>query len=64
MYRDPKEAGTIPGAALGRCDILLCVRWHLRYSLTYRDLEEIMAERSLSVNHVTIWRGSSAMRLF
>ena len=26
------------------------------YSLTYRDLEEIMAERNLSVDHVTIWR--------
>jgi transposase, IS6 family len=36
--------------------ILLCVRWYLRYSLTYRDLEEIMAERNLSVDHVTIWR--------
>jgi transposase-like protein len=36
--------------------ILLRVRWYLRYSLTYRDLEEIMAERNLSVDHVTIWR--------
>jgi transposase-like protein len=36
--------------------ILLCVRWYLRYSLTYRDLKEIMAERGLSVDHVTIWR--------
>src|SRR5215831_12680074 len=36
--------------------ILLCVLWYLRYSLMYRDLEEIMAERSLSVDHVTIWR--------
>ena len=36
--------------------ILLCVRWYLRYSLSYRDLEEIMAERNLSVDHVTIWR--------
>ena len=36
--------------------ILLCLRWYLRYSLTYRDLEEIMAERGLSVDHVTIWR--------
>jgi len=36
--------------------ILLCVRWYLRYSLTYRDLEEIMSERGLSVDHVTIWR--------
>ncbi len=25
--------------------ILLCVRWYLRYSLSYRDLEEMMAER-------------------
>ena len=36
--------------------ILLCVRWYLRYSLTYRDLEEMMAERGLSIDHVTIWR--------
>jgi len=36
--------------------IFLCVRWYLRYSLTYRDLEEIMAERNLAVDHVTIWR--------
>src|SRR5262249_39514578 len=32
------------------------LRWYLRYSLTYCDLEEIMAERNLSVDHVTIWR--------
>src|SRR6516164_4561823 len=36
--------------------ILLCVRWYLRYSLSYRDLEEIMAERGLSVDHSTIAR--------
>ena len=36
--------------------IILCVRWYLRYSLSYRDLEEMMAERGLSVNHVSIWR--------
>jgi IS6 family transposase len=33
--------------------IILCVRWYLRYSLSYRDLEEMMG---LSVDHVTIWR--------
>jgi len=27
--------------------ILLCVRWYLRYALSYRDLEEMMAERGL-----------------
>ena len=36
--------------------IIFCVRWYLRYSLSYRDLEEIMAERGLAVDHVTIWR--------
>jgi IS6 family transposase len=36
--------------------ILLCVRWYLRYTLSYRDLEEIMQERGLSVDHTTIYR--------
>jgi IS6 family transposase len=36
--------------------IILCVRWYLRYSLSYRDWEEMMVERGLSVDHVTIWR--------
>jgi transposase, IS6 family len=36
--------------------ILLCVRWYLRYSLSYRDLQEMMAERGLSVDHTTIYR--------
>ena len=35
--------------------ILLCVRWYLRYCLSYRDLEEMMAERGLGVDH-TIYR--------
>ncbi len=36
--------------------ILLCVRWYLRYALSYRDLEEMMLERGLSVDHTTIYR--------
>ena len=36
--------------------IVLCVRWYLRYSLSYRDLEEMMAERNLGVDHSTIAR--------
>jgi transposase, IS6 family len=36
--------------------IILCVQWYLRYSMSYRDLKEMMAERGLSVDHVTIWR--------
>jgi transposase-like protein len=36
--------------------ILLCVRRHCRYSLSYRDLEEMMRERGLSADHVTVFR--------
>src|SRR5713226_8653845 len=36
--------------------ILLCVRWYLRYALSYRDLEELMQERGLHVDHTTIYR--------
>jgi len=36
--------------------ILLCVRWYCRYALSYRDLEEMMRERDLSVDHTTVWR--------
>lgn len=36
--------------------ILLCLRWYLRYSLSYRDLEEMMVERGLCVDHTTIFR--------
>jgi transposase-like protein len=36
--------------------ILLCVRWYLRYGLSYRDLEEIMRERGLAIDHTTIYR--------
>ena len=36
--------------------ILLCTRWYLKYSLSYRDLEEMMLERGLPVAHTTIMR--------
>ena len=36
--------------------ILLCVRWYLAYSLSLRNLEEMMAERGISVDHATIHR--------
>ena len=43
--------------------ILLCVRWYLRYALSYRDLEEMMNERGLSVDHTTIYRWLSIRNL-
>jgi len=36
--------------------IVTCVRWYLRFSLSLRDIEELMAERGLSVDHTTIWK--------
>jgi len=35
--------------------IVTCVRWYPRFSLSLRDVEELMAERGLSVDHTTIW---------
>ncbi|WP_262300089.1 IS6 family transposase [Microvirga sesbaniae] len=39
-----------------RSVILLCIRWYLAYNLSLRDLEEMMAERGISVDHATIHR--------
>ena len=36
--------------------ILLAVRWYLRYGLSYRDVQELLAERGVDVDHVTIYR--------
>jgi transposase, IS6 family len=36
--------------------ILLAVGWYLRFSLSYRDVEELLQERGISVDHVTLWR--------
>jgi IS6 family transposase len=36
--------------------ISLAVRWYLRYGLSYRDVEELLAERGITVDHVTVYR--------
>jgi IS6 family transposase len=36
--------------------ILLCVRWYGKYGISYRDLEEMMAERGIAVDHTTLYR--------
>jgi transposase, IS6 family len=36
--------------------ILLTVRWYLRFGLSYRDLEELLAERGVEVDHVSVYR--------
>jgi len=35
---------------------MLAVRWYLRFGLSYRDVEELLAERGIEVDHTTIYR--------
>jgi hypothetical protein len=35
---------------------MIAVRWYLRYGLSYRDVEELLAERGIAVDHVTTYR--------
>ena len=34
----------------------MAVRWYLRYGLSYRDVEELLAERGIDVDHVTVYQ--------
>jgi transposase-like protein len=36
--------------------IVLAVRWYLRFGLSYRDVEELLAERAVQVDHVSVYR--------
>jgi hypothetical protein len=36
--------------------IVLAVRWYLRFGLSYRDVEELLVERGIEVDHVTVYR--------
>jgi putative transposase len=44
------------GRHFDRSVILVCIRWYLAYNLSLRNLEEMMAERGISVDHATIHR--------
>ena len=36
-------------------EVILCaVRWYLRYSLSYRDVQELLVERGLEIDHTTV----------
>jgi transposase-like protein len=48
--------GLFAGRHFDREVIILCVRWYLRYKLSFRDLVEMMAERGLNLAHTTILR--------
>jgi transposase-like protein len=58
--RRPHPAPVPRSAFAGFCFppdvIVLAVRWYLRFGLSYRDVEELLAERGIEVDHVTIYR--------
>jgi transposase-like protein len=56
MRNRPSKNDLFKGTHFEQEIIVLCVRWYLRYKLSYRDLVEMMAERGVSVAHTTILR--------
>jgi transposase, IS6 family len=58
---DRSRPSTPPGSAFAGFRfppdvIVLAVRWYLRFGLSYRDVEELLTERRIEVDHVTIYR--------
>jgi Transposase and inactivated derivatives len=51
-----EELCVFKGRHFDRSVIVLCVRWYLAYNLSLRDLEEMMAERGVNVDHSTVHR--------
>ena len=58
--RRSRSAAVARSAFAGFCFppdvIVLAVRWYLRFALSYRDVEDLLAERGVEVDHVTIYR--------
>jgi IS6 family transposase len=54
--RVPPPQSGFAGFRFPRKVIVLAVRWYLRYDLSYRDVEELLVERGITVDHVTIYR--------
>ncbi|OHV33399.1 MULTISPECIES: IS6 family transposase [Pseudofrankia] len=56
VVRPPVPASEFVGFRFPPEVITLAVRWYLRLALSYRDVEELLAQRGLDVDHVTIFR--------
>ena len=52
----PATGSTFAGFSFLPDVIVLAVRWYLRFALSHRDVEELLAERGIQVDHVTIYR--------
>ena len=56
LRRVPAFTSSFAGFRFPPDVIMLAVRWYLRYGLSYRDVEELLAERGIVVDHVTVYR--------
>ena len=54
--RGPAPRSSFAGFCFLPDVIMLVVRWYLRYGLSYRDVEELLIERGIQVDHVTVYR--------
>src|SRR6188472_161813 len=52
----PASTWAFAGFRFPREVISVAVRWYLRYGLSYRDVEELLAERGVDVDHVSVYR--------
>ena len=62
MVLAPSVAGLFKWRQFEPEMILLAVGWYLRFSMSYCDVEELLAEPGFLVDHVTVWRWSSVTR--
>ena len=57
-----KQGGSFKGRQFTAEVILWAVRWYLMFPISYRDLELMLADRGVEVDHTTISAGSRLMR--
>ncbi|MGI8679772.1 MAG: hypothetical protein ACR2LX_14050, partial [Jatrophihabitans sp.] len=56
MTSRPSTSSAPAGYRFPREVIAVAVRWYLRCGLSYRDVEELLAERGIEVDHLTVYR--------
>ena len=56
LSANPDRVGVVRWVSVPPEVILLAVRWYLRFGLSYRDLEDLLAEGGVEVDHVTLYR--------
>ena len=56
MWQDPGSVSIFAGRRYPKDVILWAVRWYCRYGVSYRDLEEMLTERGVLVDHLNASR--------